>query len=370
MRPPSRAGRLATTQKVNALNHSFEPGGLAKNTLDMGGLPRAGLLSLLLHVALAALFMLTMGSARKERAEVYRVTLRPYAPPGAIQTTNPGGGPSGPSAPKPAEKRLESGSPKTAHTKEMLIPAKTTEKPEKKQNPQTLRKEKTPESPVREETRSIAKLPSEKAETPRKETATSLQNAIEDIHRKVALDNIRKKVAGRDTVKGEKAEAPAATGQTTGAAPASGSSKSLAGPSAGTRPGTGGNLETGAGSGPGYGPGTGGYPVGGVPWGSTQGTPGVFSKLDDYYSLIWAQVKKEWALPENLRDVNTDLEATVVIVLEKDGKLQKSWIEKRSGNALYDQRAMRAVAKAGPFPPIPRELGENTLEIAIRFHPD
>jgi TonB family protein len=342
---------------------------MGRNTLDMGGLPKAGMLSLLLHVALAAVFTLTMGSAAKERPDVYRVTLRPFAPPGAIQTANPGGGPAGTPAAKPAEKGKQDGPIKTAHTKEMLTPAKAAEKPEKKPNPQTAKKEKLTESPAREETRTIAKLPSEKAETPRKETAASLQHAIEDIHRKVALDNIRKRVAVRDTQKGEKAQGPSATGPGTGAALSS-SSKNPAGPSAGTKPGTGGNLETGTGSGPGYGPGTGGYPVGGVPWGSPQGTSGVYSKLDDYYSLIWAQIKKEWALPENLREVKADLEATVVIVLEKDGKIQKSWLEKRSGNAIYDQRAMRAVAKAGPFPPIPRELGENTIEIAICFHPD
>jgi outer membrane biosynthesis protein TonB len=32
--------------------------------------------------------------------------------------------------------------------------------------------------------------------------------------------------------------------------------------------------------------------------------------------------------------------------------------------------AMRAIKKAEPLPPIPKELGEDTLEIGIRFFPD
>ncbi len=32
--------------------------------------------------------------------------------------------------------------------------------------------------------------------------------------------------------------------------------------------------------------------------------------------------------------------------------------------------AMRAIKKAEPFPPIPKELGEEAFEIGIRFHPE
>ena len=338
-----------------------------KTRLDMGGLPKAGVLSLFLHIALAAIFMLTLGPPGKKGKDVYRVTLRPFSPPEGIQSVNPGGGPAGPSPLRPSEPIKRDGSVKGTHTKEMLTPVKAVEKPEKKQIPQSAKKEMLAERPAKE---ASIKLPSEKAEAPKKETAASLQRAIEDIHKKVALDNIQKKVAGRDRLKGEKTEGPSSTGQSTEPLSLSGYSKDPTGSSSRTRTGTEGNLETGTGSGSGYGPGTGGYPIGGVPWGSPQGSPGSHTKLDDYYSLIWAQIKKEWALPENLREGKANLEATVVIVIEKDGKLQKCWLEKRSGNAIYDQRALRAIAKAGSFPPIPKEFGENTIEVAICFHPD
>ncbi len=93
------------------------------------------------------------------------------------------------------------------------------------------------------------------------------------------------------------------------------------------------------------------------------------SKLNDYYSLIWAKIKGAWTLPENLLKVTVDLETTIVLIIERDGKIQKFWFEKKSSNAVYVQSAMRAIKKAEPLPPIPKELSESTLEIGIRFFP-
>ena len=126
----------------------------------------------------------------------------------------------------------------------------------------------------------------------------------------------------------------------------------------------------GSGTGSGIGSGTGGYPVGGVPWGSPQGSSAWNSKWDDYYSMVWAKIKAQWTLPEDFQKGKTELESIIVMIIGRDGKVQKSWFENRSGNALYDQMAMRAIMKAEPLPPIPKEFSDHTVEIAIRFHPD
>ncbi len=94
------------------------------------------------------------------------------------------------------------------------------------------------------------------------------------------------------------------------------------------------------------------------------------SKLNEYYGLIWAKIKASWTIPENLLKERVDLETIIVIIIEREGKVQKSWFEKKSGNALYDQMAMRAIIKADPLPPIPKELNQESLEIGIRFFPD
>ena len=86
--------------------------------------------------------------------------------------------------------------------------------------------------------------------------------------------------------------------------------------------------------------------------------------------MIWERIKKEWTLPGNLPKGKTDLETIIVVIIERDGKIQKSWFEKKSGNAHYDQMSMRAIKKADPLPPIPKEFSDNTFEIGIRFHPE
>lgn len=97
------------------------------------------------------------------------------------------------------------------------------------------------------------------------------------------------------------------------------------------------------------------------------------SNLEDSYSkYIENKIKEEWTLPENLIKEKewVDLEAIIVIIIERNGKIQKWWFEKKSGNALYDQSAMRAIKKAEPLPPIPRELNKELIEFGIRFRPD
>jgi TonB family protein len=105
---------------------------------------------------------------------------------------------------------------------------------------------------------------------------------------------------------------------------------------------------------------------------STKTSPELDSKLNQYYSIIWTKIKKAWTIPENLlkEKERVDLETIIVVIIERDGKIQKYWFEKKSGNDLYDQMAVRAIKKAEPLPPVPNELSENTLEVGIRFFPD
>jgi len=182
---------------------------------------------------------------------------------------------------------------------------------------------KTPPPPIKEERSKPIEKPKkdalvEKVKKPEKEKPSlkNLHEAIEEIRRKAALDQIQKNVARR------KEERPP-----------------VAPPE--------------------------------VPVTSPIQTQAVVeSKLNEYFSLIWAKIKKAWIIPENLLKEKVDLETIIIIIIERDGKVQKAWFEKRSGNDRYDQMAMRAIKRAEPLPPIPKELNENILEIGIRFLPD
>ncbi len=301
---------------------------------DKGGLLKPGIFSLLLHIALVVILIFSARSTiTKAGPSVYRVTLRPFSTPGneiqqGSSTQGLAGPPGGLSAPAIAEKPKPDENLKRTWNVESTKPhqKKVEKKEEKAEKGEKLEKGKG--------------------------TRKSLQEALEDIHREVALEKIKKRIARRERLeKGQREES--STIQLS-------QGPIVSGP----------RIGTGSGSGMGTGPGSGGFSTGGLPGGSPGGSSVLEAKLNDYYSLIWAKIKKEWTLPENLPKGKIDLEAVIVVIIEKDGKLQKSWFEKKSGNALYDQMAMRAIKKAEPFPPIPKEFSDETFEIGIRFHPD
>ncbi len=319
---------------------------------DKARLVRTGFFSLFLHMALV-LFLILNVTATFNRGghKAFRVTLRPFSPPG---DGNPPGGSSSKlpavpgvseasSAPLKAERPKPSEGPKRSETLEAKKPDKKAERVKKGEEPLTANKQKSSEQPREDKLVEGLKKSS---------SGKSLQEAIEDIHKRVALDELQKKVARRSGMEKGTAEGPSSSSPQ-GSGPLSSRASPLIGSGTGTGTGSGSGTGTGLGS-------------GGSPWGSSLAE----SKLNDYYSLIWAKIKEEWTLPENLPKEKTDLEAIIVVIIEKSGKVQKSWFEKKSGNTLYDQMAMRAIRKAEPLPPIPKELGDDTLEIGIRFHPE
>jgi TonB family protein len=323
-----------------------------------GGLFKAGIFSLLLHMGLIVLLTVSLKPLiPTERLSIYRVTLRPFSPPGGIQSAHPGGS-GGTSTSQPTEQMKPHESPKGSGAGEKSKPDKKLEKPERREALQSAKKQKLYERWRKAEMEAGIRSPSQKGEKLKKERGPnkSLQEALADIHKKIALDNIQKRVEKRTT------EGRSAGRQTAEGRPPFDSSQSQVGSS--SRGGSGSGVGTGIGSG------AGGYPIGGVPWGSPQGSSAWNSKKDEYYGMIWAKIKKEWTLPEDLAKGETDLEAIIVLIIEREGKVQKTWFEKRSGSAFYDQMAMRAIKKAEPFPPIPKEFSDNTIELGIRFHPD
>jgi len=87
-----------------------------------------------------------------------------------------------------------------------------------------------------------------------------------------------------------------------------------------------------------------------------------------YKAEIWARVRSQWVLPEQLLD-KTGLASVVVVRIAQGGSVLKAEYEHKSGHALLDQSAMRAVQKASPFSQLPRALRPGPLEIVFTFRP-
>lgn len=89
-----------------------------------------------------------------------------------------------------------------------------------------------------------------------------------------------------------------------------------------------------------------------------------------YYTEIWERVRRQWVLPEALVEHPGGLEAIVVARINRNGSLDKLWLEKSSGNKRLDASALRAVERAAPFPPLPSIVRSRYHEVGLRFHPE
>jgi len=314
--------RRGGTQRPHLLHHPASP--------EQGGWWTAGIFSLLLHITLVG--TLTVGlkpTISKMNPSVYRVTIRPFSPRGDGSPL--GGSPSerqGPAAiTPPASPPIQKTKPVEDQKGHKIVEGL-------KSHPKKTDKK-------------VATAETEELSEKRKNSLKTLQAELEDIRKKAALDQIKKNVGRRETLEKEQTKEASGTPSSQGA------------------------TASGSGTGSGTGTGSSGSPTGGSPWGSSLGgSSALESKLNDYYNMIWAKIKKEWTLPENLPKGRTSLETTIVIIIDREGKIQKSWFEGKSGNVLFDQRAMRAIKKAEPLPAIPKEFSDNTLEMGFRFHPD
>ncbi|MBP8644743.1 MAG: TonB C-terminal domain-containing protein [Syntrophobacteraceae bacterium] len=87
-----------------------------------------------------------------------------------------------------------------------------------------------------------------------------------------------------------------------------------------------------------------------------------------YYTEIWNAIRQQWTLPESLK--SQKLEAVLVVVVRRDGKILDIRFERKSGQPLFDESAMRAVRKADPLPPFPEIYSPLQEEIGLRFRPE
>jgi colicin import membrane protein len=347
-----------------------------------GGIWKPGFLSLVIHLLLLAAVSLGMnGIGTGTRPDVIRLVS--IVPGGGGAAGPPGGPAAGPPAKAPPAPAVKEAGPEKGPAPEAPKPkADEVERP-------TGRKKKPPkekaEPVVRERPKEIpeglkpSRKPQDEAKRKREEeakrekeekSAKDLLAAIEEIRRKAALNEIEKRVTekerrrrpetspAQDPVRERPAVGPVAPSSTTTSPWGSGTAGSGGSGSGGGGPGgTGRGGRGGSGSGEG-GPGGPGF------------GPGGGTKQEEYYSLVWARIQEEWTLPESLPKARDQLETIVVVILSRDGRVQRSWIEKPSGQTLYDQAVMRAVKKAEPFPPFPREITESSLEIEFHFRPD
>lgn len=88
-----------------------------------------------------------------------------------------------------------------------------------------------------------------------------------------------------------------------------------------------------------------------------------------YYGEVWNAIRSQWILPKTLMNAR-DMEATLILLIRRDGKILNHRFERRSGNGLFDESVIRAVLKADPLPPFPQAYSPSQEEIGVRFRPE
>jgi TonB family protein len=84
-----------------------------------------------------------------------------------------------------------------------------------------------------------------------------------------------------------------------------------------------------------------------------------------YLRLIQSKIGERWSPP---RAAAAGGERVVVLFeIQRDGQVREPQVERSSGNAIYDQSALRAIMEASPFPPLPPEFKASSLRVHFGF---
>lgn len=86
-----------------------------------------------------------------------------------------------------------------------------------------------------------------------------------------------------------------------------------------------------------------------------------------YLVLIRDKISEHWDPSFGPLPVGEGQQVVIAFKIQKDGGISEPYIEKTSGIAYLDQSALRAVLSSVPFPPLPREFGEDYLGIHFGF---
>ena len=111
----------------------------------------------------------------------------------------------------------------------------------------------------------------------------------------------------------------------------------------------------------------------GLPTGSVAGAGATSLDASDfpyawYLRQVLQKVEGEWQR-QNQR--SQPLQKPIIsVVIQRDGSIRVPKIQESSGNAIYDQAALRAVLDASPFPPLPQDWTKPSLDVHFRFDLD
>jgi colicin import membrane protein len=89
-----------------------------------------------------------------------------------------------------------------------------------------------------------------------------------------------------------------------------------------------------------------------------------------YQMEVENRIKSHWSYPVALTrpEVQKDLEAIVMLKVEKSGRILKTWFSKKSSDSIFDHSVLKAIERSDPLPPFPEGYRRTFDEIEINFN--
>ena len=108
----------------------------------------------------------------------------------------------------------------------------------------------------------------------------------------------------------------------------------------------------------------------GAPTGVVTGTGALTLDVGDfphawYLRQVLQKVEQEWQRQN--QPAEPPQKPQIYVEIQRDGSIGAPAIHKSSGNAFYDNAALRAVMAASPFPKLPDDWTKPTLRILFTF---
>jgi protein TonB len=86
-----------------------------------------------------------------------------------------------------------------------------------------------------------------------------------------------------------------------------------------------------------------------------------------YVSIIQGKISSNWKQPSDRLVSEDALTSRVSFRISRNGSVDAITVRRSSGSTTVDQSATKAVRAAAPFPPLPDDYRENSLDVTIDF---
>ncbi|MBF0611651.1 MAG: energy transducer TonB [Magnetococcales bacterium] len=90
-------------------------------------------------------------------------------------------------------------------------------------------------------------------------------------------------------------------------------------------------------------------------------------KYADYFRGVKHRIEQVWVYPNSAKKNRQTGNLLLEFTIDREGNMVEIELLRSSGVSLLDDAAIKAISKAGPFPPLPNEWNKQQLRVKVTF---